>query len=70
MIGKFMPVHEGHLALVRFALLHCDELIVSMSYKEDDPIPGSLRFLWMKECFQVDRHIRLELVNDNFDDES
>ena len=37
-IGKFMPVHKGHLALIDFALTQCDELIVSMSYTVKDPI--------------------------------
>ncbi len=69
-IGKFMPVHNGHIALIRFATRHCDELIVSMSYKEDDPISGLLRFSWIKEIFQSDNKIRPELVVDDFDDES
>lgn len=69
-IGKFMPAHKGHLALIQFALQHCDDLIVSMSYKEDDPIPGSLRFFWIEEMLKEDHRIRPELVQDNFDDES
>jgi HTH-type transcriptional repressor of NAD biosynthesis genes len=28
-IGKFMPVHNGHIALINFAASQCDELIVS-----------------------------------------
>ncbi len=69
-IGKFMPVHEGHVALIRFAAQQCDELIVSMSYQETDPIPGPLRFSWIKEIFQDEHFIRPELVVDDFDDDS
>jgi HTH-type transcriptional regulator, transcriptional repressor of NAD biosynthesis genes len=69
-IGKFMPLHEGHITLIRFAINHCDELIVSMSYKEDDPIPGAKRFSWLKEIFQHDQRIHPQLVVDDFDDDS
>ena len=69
-IGKFMPVHEGHLALIRFAAKHCDELIVSMSYKHDDPVPGQKRFSWLQEIFQNEPKINLRLVVDDFDEES
>ena len=65
-----MPVHEGHLALIRFALGHCDELIVSMSFMENDPIPGTLRFSWLQEIFQNEKKIKVNSVVDDFDDES
>lgn len=69
-IGKFMPVHEGHLALIRFAIQHCDELMVSMSYQENDPIPGPLRYSWLKEIFQYEQKVKVNSVVDDFDDES
>ena len=69
-IGKFMPVHAGHLALIEFAARHCDELIVSMSYTEDDPINGTMRFSWLEEIYIDYKNIKLGLVKDDFDDES
>ncbi len=69
-IGKFMPLHLGHVALIRFAAAQCDELIVSMTYTPDDPIPGPLRFEWIKEEFLLTRGVRPEISLDNFDDES
>lgn len=69
-IGKFMPVHTGHIALINFATLHCDELIVSMSYKDDDPITGNFRFNWLNEIFEAEPKIKLALVKDDFDNES
>lgn len=65
-----MPVHEGHLALIRLAIQYCDELIVSMSYQHNDPIPGHLRFSWLKEIFQNNNKIKAEQVIDDFDDDS
>lgn len=69
-IGKFMPLHRGHIGLVRFAAAHCDELIVSMSYTDADPIPGPLRFEWVKEEFRIYPKIKAEISLDDFDDDT
>jgi HTH-type transcriptional repressor of NAD biosynthesis genes len=69
-IGKFMPLHFGHIALIRFAASQCDELIVSMTYKPDDPIHGELRFSWIKEYFKHDPKINANGTLDDFDQES
>lgn len=69
-IGKFMPLHVGHIALIRFAASHCDELIISMSYKETDPIDGQLRFGWIKEYFINDPKIMPAISLDDFDEEA
>ncbi len=68
--GKFMPLHAGHVALIRFAAERCDELIVSLAYREDDPIPGSLRFAWLQQQFGSTGKIRLALSVDDFDNEA
>ncbi|MBL0743383.1 AAA family ATPase [Chryseolinea lacunae] len=68
-IGKFMPLHNGHIALINFAAAQCDELIVSMSFTEHDPIDAELRFHWIKATF-TDKKIRVEKITDNFDNES
>src|SRR6187551_3600598 len=69
-IGKFMPVHQGHIALIHFAASQCDELIVSMSHTPNDPINGELRFSWMQEIFHTFPNINLYSIEDNFDDTS
>lgn len=69
-IGKFMPVHAGHIALIRFAAAHSDEVIVSMSYTEQDPIPHELRYQWLREIFKEENTIQVATVHDDFDDES
>jgi HTH-type transcriptional regulator, transcriptional repressor of NAD biosynthesis genes len=68
-IGKFMPLHHGHIALIEFAAAHCDELIVSMSYNTTDPIPGELRFHWIKEIFKNQPNIKPFSIADDFDQE-
>ena len=69
-IGKFMPIHQGHVALINFAASQCDELIISMSYTMSDPIPAELRFSWITEIFKDRAKIKPALVKDDFDDES
>src|SRR5688572_28762136 len=69
-IGKFMPVHQGHLALINFAASQCDELIVSMSYTRHDPIPGNIRFSWLREILLDQPTIKVSIVEDNFDDDT
>lgn len=70
-IGKFMPVHEGHLQLIRFAAAKCDQLTVSMSHRPSDPIAGELRFRWLNECIgDIPGNITTNLIIDDFDDES
>jgi HTH-type transcriptional repressor of NAD biosynthesis genes len=69
-IGKFMPLHLGHVALIRFAASQCDELIVSLSYKPDDPIDGSLRFEWIQEFFKNEPNIKPAISVDDFDNEA
>ncbi|MBI3220304.1 MAG: AAA family ATPase [Bacteroidetes bacterium] len=69
-IGKFMPVHQGHLTLIHFAASHCEQLIVSMSYTSDDPIPSSVRAIWLIELLKPYPNITVEVSLDDFDDPS
>ena len=69
-IGKFMPPHEGHMGLIRYAASRCDELIVSLSYRPGDPIPGELRHNWLIECSRQIGNVRTEISLDDFDDET
>ncbi|MEJ1241123.1 AAA family ATPase [Chryseolinea sp. T2] len=69
-IGKFMPVHKGHIALVECACSHCDEVIVSMSYTPHDPIPGDVRFDWVRKSLAHLPKAKSFKVLDDFDDET
>jgi HTH-type transcriptional regulator, transcriptional repressor of NAD biosynthesis genes len=69
-IGKFMPIHNGHLALIAFAASKADEVIVSMSYTANDPINPELRLGWIREIFKNQPNIIPVSIEDNFDDET
>ncbi|MEM9252006.1 MAG: AAA family ATPase [Planctomycetota bacterium] len=49
-LGKFMPPHAGHLYLAEFAMNFVDRLIVLVCTLDREPIPGELRYRWMREC--------------------
>ncbi|MFH0869049.1 MAG: AAA family ATPase, partial [archaeon] len=50
-IGKFMPPHKGHEYLIDFARNYVDELHVLVCSLKSEPIPGNLRYKWMKQMF-------------------
>lgn len=49
LLGKFMPPHRGHLLLAKTAQRLVDEMTVLVCSTDDEPIPGVLRFTWMKQ---------------------
>jgi len=50
--GKFMPLHKGHIALIEFALKHCDKLYVVICYTVKEPINFIIRKQWLYQIFE------------------
>jgi NadR type nicotinamide-nucleotide adenylyltransferase len=50
-VGKFLPPHRGHQYLIEFARRYVETLTVLVCTLRRDPIPGDLRFGWMREAF-------------------
>lgn len=48
-LGKFLPPHLGHQYLIDFARNWVDRLTVVVGTLEAEPIPGRLRYEWVKE---------------------
>jgi NadR type nicotinamide-nucleotide adenylyltransferase len=48
-LGKFLPPHAGHLYLVETARREVEHLTVVVCSLAREPIPGALRFQWMRE---------------------
>lgn len=59
-IGKFLPPHQGHQYLIEFALAQSDHVIVIVCERDEDPIPGSLRELWLSEIAPKAELLRIE----------
>lgn len=47
-LGKFCPLHEGHKHMLDFAYRSCDVLTILVCSLESEPIPGELRYEWVK----------------------
>jgi NadR type nicotinamide-nucleotide adenylyltransferase len=50
-LGKFLPPHAGHVALIRSAAALVDRLTILVCALPDDAIPGPLRAEWMRQLF-------------------
>jgi NadR type nicotinamide-nucleotide adenylyltransferase len=51
LLGKFMPPHRGHQYMIDFARRCVDDLTVLVCSLPGDPIPGRLRYEWMRDHF-------------------
>lgn len=50
-LGKFLPLHLGHEHLINTAITNCDHLTIAVCTLSREPIPGNLRFNWMKQRY-------------------
>ncbi len=50
-LGKFMPPHAGHVALVRTASYLVDRLTIILATSDNDPIAPAVRKGWMENLF-------------------
>jgi HTH-type transcriptional regulator, transcriptional repressor of NAD biosynthesis genes len=51
LLGKFMPPHAGHVALIQSARALVDGLTVLLCSLPDDPIAGETRLEWLRGMF-------------------
>jgi HTH-type transcriptional regulator, transcriptional repressor of NAD biosynthesis genes len=49
-LGKFLPYHAGHAHLIRTARASVDELVVLVCSIEREPIPGAIRYRWVRDA--------------------
>jgi len=50
-LGKFLPPHRGHQFLIEFARQYVEHLTVLVCSLEREPIPGTLRYQWIRQMF-------------------
>jgi HTH-type transcriptional repressor of NAD biosynthesis genes len=48
-LGKFLPLHKGHLALIDFARKKCDFLYILICFTKGEEIDGIVRKQWLYE---------------------
>lgn len=49
-LGKFLPLHQGHLYLLETASQQVDHLFVLLDPVFDDAIPAKIRLKWLQSC--------------------
>ena len=49
-IGRFMPLQTGHIAMIRTAQALVDHLTIIVCWQKDDAISGAQRLQWLLEC--------------------
>jgi HTH-type transcriptional regulator, transcriptional repressor of NAD biosynthesis genes len=50
-LGKFMPFHTGHMALIEFAATKTDQLVVLVCTHSNELIEGHTRFQWLQQQY-------------------
>jgi NadR type nicotinamide-nucleotide adenylyltransferase len=51
LLGKFMPIHKGHMYLIDYARERTDHLTVLVCSLKREPISGDLRYQWVRELY-------------------
>ncbi|MBP7281854.1 MAG: AAA family ATPase [Leptospiraceae bacterium] len=50
-LGKFYPLHKGHIHLIEYAAKNVERLIVIIGSLKSETIAGEIRFGWLKQTF-------------------
>jgi HTH-type transcriptional repressor of NAD biosynthesis genes len=61
-LGKFMPLHNGHIALIDFALQHCDHLNILLCCEVNEPILPQIRHNWLQQLYGSNKSINIHLL--------
>lgn len=57
--GKFLPLHKGHEAMIRFALTQCQHLIVIVCASDLETINVQQRCKWVTETFYKTKNLTI-----------
>lgn len=63
-IGKFMPLHNGHIHLIDYALQQCESLIIAIVVKPSDSIPVEIRLEWLEWLKETRSNIEVRIVDE------
>jgi len=64
-MGRFEPLHKGHLGLIKFGISRCDSLTVLICSGNKDLIPGDIRLQWVVETYKLNRNVHPTLLRYN-----
>jgi HTH-type transcriptional repressor of NAD biosynthesis genes len=61
--GKFLPLHKGHEAMIRFALTKCDFLTVLVCCSDKEELTDTIRKTWVETSFKNYKNIEVKTFN-------
>lgn len=64
-IGRFMPLHAGHIAMIRTARALVGHLTIIVCWQKNDAIPGAKRLQWLLEMFPGVRVVGIDALSPN-----
>lgn len=67
MIGRFQPLHKGHVSAIREALACCDDLVVvigsaELSHTADNPFTAGERYQMLLSSLADDERSRVHII--------
>lgn len=62
-LGKFLPLHLGHCALIDFASKRCDKLYVLLCVNKNENIPGVTRLWWLSKLAQEYKNVEIKYTD-------
>lgn len=64
LLGKFLGFHTGHMLLITSAANDCENLTVLACSLKSEPIPGNLRYGWVKSfCDSYQGSCKIQVIN-------
>jgi len=63
-LGKFMPLHNGHIYLIDTAIENSEHVDIFMCSLESEPIPGKIRHEWMQSLYGGRKNVTIHWVQD------
>lgn len=64
LLGKFMPIHEGHVFCAEVGKARCDVMTILVCSHDAEPIDGDLRARWVRECLPQDGYRVIHMHRD------
>jgi len=63
-IGKFYPLHKGHMYLINYALERCDVLYLILCTDTGQNPNGDIREKWLQKLYSLNKKIIIKRIDD------
>ena len=62
-LGKFMPLHNGHIEMINFAKTKCDKVVILLCAEASEPIDAMTRVKFINDVFGQDDNIEINYMS-------